>query len=238
MSRRVGVLALTVVVLAAGGCSDDVTCPDPDDAATKPFVRAFIRQTAGEPDTTFATLTVGGDPVPTFVVASVNYREFEDADLVEGPLLYAELEDGVVIWQPGTPCTLRVSTDEGFARGSAVVPQAVTPTAPASIVLGDSLVVSWSPADDADYYALRAVLRAGSDSLVVEMSVDDTTAVVAAGAITMAGDLTGAVAAVSGPPPEAGAQGNITGEGWGFFSVSYETGASGFSTTVLAPGAR
>jgi hypothetical protein len=234
MARSLAVLALLVVVVLAG-CSDDITCPDCEDAPDKPFVSAHVRQRGGDQPSTVATLTVGGDPVPATLVASVNYREFGEETLVDGPLLSATLEDDAVIWQPGTPCTLRVSTDAGFARASAVAPSAPSVWAPATVTLGDSLVVSWSAADDADFYSLRAVLREGVDSLVVEVSVEDTLYVFMPDALTMSGELTGVVASVSGPLPAAGANGNVTGEGWGFFSVSYETDNSRFAATVLEP---
>ena len=233
MARTAGILTLLLVV-AFAGCSDDITCPG-DDGSDSPFVTAHVRQRGGERPFTAASLTVGGDPVPSTLVASVNYREYDEEVLIDGPLLYATLDDSAVIWQPGTPCTLRVSTDIGFARAPAVVPTAPVTAAPATVTLGDSLLVSWSSSNDADFYSLRAVVRADDDSLVVAASVEDTFYTIQSDELSMSGVLEGAVSAVSGPLPEAGAEGNVTGEGWGFFSVSYETDESDFSTSVLEP---
>ncbi|MBD3367110.1 MAG: hypothetical protein GF405_02905 [Candidatus Eisenbacteria bacterium] len=233
MLYRVTAITLLLVAFGAGGCSDDITCPDADDAAARPSIRAFVRQTTlGSPATT-ATITVGADPVPSLLIASVNYRDFGEPELIDGPLLRATMEEEQVVWQPGTPCTLRVSTDSGFARAPAVVPEAASVSAPATVSLGDSLALHWSLSADADYYAVRAVVRSGPDSLVIETTTVDTSLVIAAQDLSMTGELAGVVSAVSGPLPAQGSSGNVTGEGWGFFSVSYETGDSSFEVEVV-----
>jgi len=238
MQRLFRSILVLLIALAAAGCSDDITCPDPDDQPTKPFIRSQVRQTDGPSPRTLATLTVGGDPVTSLLAASINYREFGEPEFLDDPLILAAIEEDAVVWQPGTPCTLRVVTDMGFARGSAVVPEAAAPVAPPSITLGDSLRVAWGPAQDADYYIVRAVVRADGDSLVLENAVTDTEAVFAADAVTLAGSLEGVVRAVSGPIPETGSDGNITEEGWGFFSMSFEDASSSFELIVEDPDAR
>lgn len=230
-ARLVRAALLAALAAAAGyGCSDDVTCPDPGEIPDRPYIHAFVRESVG--DGTRAEITVASDPVSSFLVASVNYRGFDDPETVAGAVLVASLDDELVVWQPGTPCTLRVSTDAGFARASAVVPGAPQATSPGAVALGDSLTITWTPAGDADYYTVRGILHAGSDSLVIEESVEDTFVVLAPSVISLSGELTGAVSAVSGPFPAAGAEGNVTGEGQGFFWISYEDATSAFAVTV------
>ena len=50
--------------------------------------------------------------------------------------------------------------------------------------------------------------------------------------ISSPGVLTGWVSSVAGAFPEGGAEGNISGVGWGFFTVSYSDDAGVFAVEV------
>jgi len=50
--------------------------------------------------------------------------------------------------------------------------------------------------------------------------------------IVSTGVVSGFVATVAGPFPEGGAAGNISGDGWGFFSLRYLDSGSAFDITV------
>ncbi len=216
--RRGAAALVLAVVIACAGCTDDVTCPAPGDD-TAPFI-------------------VGSIEATTYIV-SVNGRGLEEPDEIQEFGLTATLEETAVIWQPGTPCTLRVTTNYGFAEAAAVVPGPVVVSAPAEIVLGDTLTVTWDASDDADYYTLHATLEGESNETVaIEATVEGTSASIEPSSLPFAGDVTGYVVAVSGPFPDGGAGGNVTGAGRGFFTVSYHDAASTFEVTVSDAGVR
>ena len=60
----------------------------------------------------------------------------------------------------------------------------------------------------------------------------DTFAVFLPESIVSAGVVSGLVMTVAGPFPESGAAGNISGDGWGFFSLRYQDSGSGFEVIV------
>ena len=64
------------------------------------------------------------------------------------------------------------------------------------------------------------------------MIVEGTTADIEPSSLPFAGAVTGYVASVSGPFPDGGAAGNVTGAGRGFFTVAYHDAASIFEVTI------
>ncbi len=237
--RRGAAALVLAVVIACAGCTDDVTCPAPGDD-TAPFIVGSIEESGHErAGVTSGIVFCSADPLPTTYIVSVNGRGLEEPDEIQEFGLTATLEETAVIWQPGTPCTLRVTTNYGFAEAAAVVPGPVVVSAPAEIVLGDTLTVTWDASDDADYYTLHATLEGESNETVaIEATVEGTSASIEPSSLPFAGDVTGYVVAVSGPFPDGGAGGNVTGAGRGFFTVSYHDAASTFEVTVSDAGVR
>lgn len=237
--RRAGVsewsLAAAVAIAAAlAGCSDDVVCPE-GAADGRPYVSATIVETraAGE-GTTLGTVFCSADTLPVFLSASVNGRAFPNV-VPGGALgLTATLEDDAVVWQPGSVCSLEVATDYGVARAVAVVPGSFAVSRPGDIELGEPLALSWTPSASADYYAVVATLTGARDAETVQLyaTTRDTAVTIAASGITMAGSIAGRVRAVAGPFPDGGAAGNVSGAGWGFFTVAFSDTAGAFELTV------
>ncbi len=161
----------------------------------------------------------------------------------DGLSLLAVLDDDAVLWQPGTWCLLEVTTDYGYATAAVVMPDAAAVTAPAEISLSDTLKLIWRSVTDADYYDVSAVLvpDAGAlmrgawssrDTLALLATTRETFAVFLPGSIVSTGVVSGVVEAVAGPFPEGGAAGNVSGDGWGFFSLRYLDPGSAFDVVV------
>lgn len=225
--------AVAAVALLSGGCSDDVTCPDPVAADVEPFVSGGVAEFGGDrAEWTSIEVFCSSDPLPGLFAVLVNGRQLEIGPSPDCLGLVATLDEDQVVWAPGTHCTLQVTTDFGFAAAGARVPGSFQVTAPAQIALGDTLTLEWDPSDDADYYVVNAVLEGDEDTGVLSATVADTTVSFLPADIGMTGELAGYVTAVSGPFPDGGTEGNVTGVGWGFFTTSYYDGASEFSVTV------
>lgn len=232
---------LVVAALLVGGCSDDLTCPELDPADVLPYISARVVQNADDRlGSTHAEVVCTADPLPSLLVAFVNGRELPDAGTTGDLSAVATLDDDVVVWQSGTRCSLEVTTNYGFATAGGFVPDAVVAVAPTEILLGDSLVVTWEKAAGADYYELSGTLAAGSgvlvssgrDTVVLSATTRDTFVVFAPDVISFEGVAAGVVTAVTGPFPESGAEGNISGDGWGFFTLRFTDPGSSFSVTV------
>jgi len=234
--RRLAGIFLAVVMLSFG-CSDDVVCPGVGETDTVPYIAAkVVERSTTLGDTTFVAVFCSADPLPSLFVASVNLRSITDISTADPPGLVATLEDGQLIWVTGTPCSLRVTTDYGFAGASATVPGAFSVSADASIVLGDPLTLRWTASPDADYYTVAAVLEGGRNGAIeLSATTADTTATFDPSSLPFAGSITGSVSAVSGPFPEGGTEGNITDAGWGFFTVSYGGPLSEFEVSIVDP---
>jgi len=223
-STTIGSAALAAAAaLMLGGCSDDVVCPD-GSAGLKPYVLASVVETRGS----WGARTVGtafctADTLPAYLIVSVNDREFPPVGSGGAHGLSAALEEDILLWPPGTLCSLEVATDFGLADATAAVPGACEVAAPDSVAVGEDLVLSWTAADSADYYEVRAALRAASpgDSVLLFVATEDTTVTFGAADITMAGTVVGRVFAVAGPFPDGGNGGNVTGAAWGFFTVAF-----------------
>jgi hypothetical protein len=225
LSTLVTALILTALVT---GCADDVVCPGVGEPDIEAFVTARVVEAAGAPrDTTWVEVHATADTLPTLLFASVNDRQIDDV-AVDELGLSVSLEDDAVIWQPGTICSLRVTTNYGFATSSEAVPSGSEVTAPDAITLGDSLALAWTSAVGADYYVVRAALGGNE----ITATVRDTAAIIEAVDIPVAGTMRGHVEAVAGPFPETGGGGNIDGAGWGFFRVAYHDSGSTFEVAV------
>ncbi len=221
-ARRVAGVLAVLVAMNLASCSDDIVCPD-DTIVVAPAITATVvesRFAAG--DLTSVDVLCVADPLPNDFAVFVSGRQIDDIGLVLPLALHAALEDDDIVWQHGLDCSLRVITDVGVATATEVVPGAFAVEQPADITVIDTLDISWDPAEDADYYTVRCVIRsARDDSLVLERSVADTTVSFGPDDITLAGSASGWVRATAGPLPDGGTDGNVTGEGWGFFTVSY-----------------
>lgn len=232
---RLGTAALVAALAVATGCSDDVTCPVAEEGL-EPYVAATAVEGVSE-DGRFTTAHVfcTADPLPGLLTATINDRQFDATVPVnEPPGLTASLMDTDWIWAPGIDCVLEVTIDaDGIASATVTAPDPprVLPVGPATV--GDSVRVSWRPSSAADYYNVRVVLRSGGgDSLVAAETTRGTTAVFAPEVVPFAGELSGRVSAVAGPLPEVGADGNVSGFGWGLFTFSVYDSSGLFSLAV------
>jgi hypothetical protein len=246
MTRRITplVAVATALVLLSAGCSDDIICPEAGPAETAPYISAEVVQNSDGPDeSTHAEVACTADPLPSSLIAFINGRELPPVVPPDGLGLLAVLDDDVVLWQPGTRCSLEVTTNYGHATAAVVMPAAAVVSAPNEISLGDTLKLVWRSVADADYYEVSAVLipAAGAsmrgapgsrDTLALSAATRETFAVFLPGSIVSTGVVSGFVATVAGPFPEGGAAGNISGDGWGFFSLRYMDSGSAFDVTV------
>ena len=243
MTRRITTLvavAITLVLLVIG-CSDDLVCPEP--APTPYFFGFVVQRLAGGDESTHAELVCTADPVPSGFAAYINGLALTVVGSPDGPGYLATLDADAVLWQPGTQCLLQTSTNYGDAGVTVVMPAATAVTAPAEISLGDTLKLTWRSAADVDYYEVSAVLvpearasirgaRGSRDTLALSAPTRDTFAVFLPGSIVSAGVVSGCVVAVAGPFPESGTAGNVSGAGWGFFSLRCVDSDSSFDVTV------
>ena len=246
MTRRITplVAVATALVLLSAGCSDDIVCPEAGPAGTVPYISAQVLQNSDGPDEwTRAEVVCTADPLPSLLIAFINGRMLPLVELPDGLGLLAVLDDDTVLWQPGTRCSLGVTTNYGYATAAVVVPAAAAVTAPTEISLGDTLKLAWRSVADVDYYEVSAVLipdagaaRRGApgsrDTLALSAATRETFAVFLPGSIVSTGVVSGFVVTVAGPFPESGAVGNIAGDGWGFFSLRYMDPGSAFDVVV------
>lgn len=230
-AASVGAVLLTVALLA--GCSDDIVCPV-DESDGDPFIGASILETrlAGG-DHASVRVFCTSDPLPAIFVVSVSDRSISEISVGDPLGLIATLEEDAIIWQNGQHCSLKVTTEWGFATAGEPVPGPFSVTQPADVSLGDTLFVGWMSAEDADYYRVECVIKgARGDSIVLSKATTGTTAAFEPADITLPGELGGKVVAVAGPYPGSGTDGNIAGGGWGYFTVSYYDSLSLFELTV------
>jgi hypothetical protein len=237
--RRRGIAAALVLAAAAAGCSDDVVCPIDTAPDQTPFVSARVVEAAlARGDTTWVQVYATADSLPTLLFVSINDRQIDSVTVDEDFGLVVSLEEDVIVWQPGTRCSLKVTTNYGFATSSEVIPSGFAVAAPGTVLLGEPLVLRWSPADDADYYRIRWLLEGGGEGSEIAATVRDTSVTVEPEDIASAGTIRGHVEAVAGPFPQTGTEGNIGGAGWGFFTTAYRDPASAFEVTVADTGLR
>jgi len=223
-----------VSLVALGGCSDDVTCPGIEDGLEPSIIASAIEGVGTSGRFTRAEIFCTADPLPGALTTTINDRAFEASVAVSDPPgLAAALHETGWIWAPGIEAELSVTIDaSGIATALEAVPDPPRPAAPAAASVGETLRIAWEATEGADYYDVRAVLKAArGDSLVLEASTRETT-VVLTDSIAFAGAIEGRVAAVSGPLAEVGAEGNVSGFGWGFFTFSVYDSSSLFSTAV------
>jgi hypothetical protein len=244
MIRRITPLvavAITTALLVCG-CSDDLVCPEL--VGTQPYISAFVVQRSdGEGGSTHAEVVCTADPLPSELITFINGRELHVVVPPYGLGVLATVDDDLVLWQPGTRCSLAVTTNYGYATATEVMQDAAAVTALAEISLGDTLKLSWRSVANADYYEVSAVLISDAvppglgapsslDTLVLSDATRNTFAVFLPGDIASTGVVSGYVMTVAGPFPEGGATGNISGDGWGFFSLRYRDSGSDFEVIV------
>jgi hypothetical protein len=70
------------------------------------------------------------------------------------------------------------------------------------------------------------------DTLVLSAITRETSAAFSAESLSFAGAVSGFVESVAGPFPESGASGNVSGDGWGFFTVRYRDSGSAFEVIL------
>ncbi|MFH1689148.1 MAG: hypothetical protein ABIE42_02790 [Candidatus Eisenbacteria bacterium] len=245
MRRVVPFIAVAAsTVLLAGGCSDDLTCPVVEPVDTLPYVSASVVQNSDDRGgSTHAEVVCTADPSPSLLIAFINGRELPYVGPSGDLSALATLDDDVVIWRSGTSCVLEVTTNYGYATATAVVPDAAVVIAPVEISLGDTLTLTWGKATGADYYEVSGILEpdagasnaavlGGRDTLTLSTVTRDTFAVFAPEVVALEGIVVGTVTAVTGPFPESGAQGNVSGDGWGLFTLRYADPGSAFVVVV------
>jgi hypothetical protein len=225
-------VALAAAIFAAAGCSDDVTCPEPGPEAL--YVSGLLEVKGdGRGESTRVEVFCSADPRPDTLVVLVNLRTLAVEEAPGGLGFVATLEDTVVIWQPGTECLLKVIPPGLFASSTVALPSSFAVTAPAQVALGETLRVFWDPSEDADYYVVSAILDGGSrDQVELSATVAETSVTFLSADLPFPGDITGRVEAIAGPFPDGGSEGNVTGDGWGFFRASYRDAASAFEVEV------
>jgi len=230
--RAAAVLAI-LVAMSLVSCSDDIVCPDDTIIVAPAITASIVESRLADVDRTSVDVHCVSDPLPNDFAVFVSGRQIDDIELVTPLALRATLEDDEIVWQQGLDCSLRVITDVGVATAIEPVPGAFAVESPPDITVADTLSISWEPANDADYYTVRCVIRsARDDSLVLERSVVGTTVSFGPDDITLPGSASGWVRATAGPLPDGGTDGNVTGEGWGFFTVSYYDSLSLFEFSV------
>jgi hypothetical protein len=246
MTRRISslVAVAAALVFLSTGCSDDLVCPELQE---KPYISALVVQRSdGGDESTHVEVVCTADPVPSGFAAYISGDTLAVVVRPDGLGYLATLDADEIRWQPGHACLLQVSTNHGDAGATLFMPEAPVVNVPAGISVGDSLKLLWRSVADADYYAVSAVLvpdagaAAGGtwgsrdDTLALSAATRETFAVFPAGSITSTGVVSGVVEAVAGPFPESGTAGNISGDGWGFFSLRYLDSGSAFDVVVSA----
>lgn len=238
MRRITPLVAVAALVLLSAGCSDDIICPELQET---PYISALVVQRSdGEGESTHVEVVCTADPVPAGFAAVVNGEVLPVVVRPDGLGYLATLEADEVLWPPGNSCLLQVSADHGQAGATVFVPDAPAVTAPAEIFLGGELELLWESVTDADYYIVSAVLvtdegarvhgaPAGWDTLVITR---ETSALFSSETFSSPGVVSGFVETVAGPFPESGAAGNISGDGWGFFTLRYRDSGSVFEVIV------
>ena len=239
MMRRITLLVAVAatLVLLSSGCSDDLVCPEP--VGTLPYVSAFVVQKSdGEEGSTHAEVVCTADPLVSEFLPFINGRQLLIVGSAHGLDRLAELDDDLVLWQPGVPCSLAITTNYGYATAVVVMPDAAAVSAPDEISVGDELELIWESVADADYYVVSAVLitdegAPGSrDTLALSAITRETSAAFPAESLPSAGVVWGFVESVAGLFPESGAAGNVSGDGWGFFTLRYQDSGSVFEVVV------
>jgi len=230
---RVAGAVMILVAMSLASCSDDIVCPDDTIIVAPSITASIVESRLADGDHTSVDVRCVADPLPNDYAVFVTGRQIDDIEIVSPLALLAMLDDDTIVWQHGVACSLRVITDVGVATATELVPGAFAVEQPADITVADMLRLSWEPAADADYYTVRFVIRgARDDSLVLQRSVVDTAVSFDPEEIALPGVASGYVRAVAGPLPDGGTDGNLSGEGWGFFTVSYYDSLCLFEFTV------
>ncbi len=224
--------ALAAAIIAAAGCSNDVTCPEPGPDAL--YVSGMLEVNGdGRGESTRVEVFCSADPRPDTLAVLVNDRPLSVEEATGGLGFVATLEDTTVIWVPGTECLLKVIPPGLFASATVAIPSSFAVTAPAQVALGEALRVFWDPSEDADYYVVSAILDGASrEQVELSATVAETSVTFLSADLPFPGDIVGRVEAIAGPFPDGGSEGNVTGEGWGFFRASYYDAASAFEVEV------
>jgi hypothetical protein len=236
-ASRVTATACVAALAAAwlAGCSDDVVCPE----EVPPFVSARVTEIAeGREGSTFVEVFCSGDPLPDIFAVAINDRPLpEPAPSPDRPGFVTTLSETTIVWQAGTSCVLSVANDYGIAGAMETVPGAFVVAAPGTASAGATVALSWTDSDDADYYVLEATMAgAHAGTTALAEAIYGTSFDVDLSGFSGSGFLSGFVAAVSGPLPEAGAPGNVSGGGWGFMNISYRDSQSLFQVVISDAG--
>ncbi len=230
-ARAACVIALAPVWLI--GCSDDIVCPDD----VPPFISARVTEVSdGRVGSTFVEVYCSGDPLPHVLAVAINDRQLPDVvPAHDRPGFITTLAETTIVWQPGTNCVLSLANEYGIASSLETVPGPFAVAAPGTASAGSVAAITWMESDDADYYLLEATLASAfTETTEIAAVVEGTSFDVDLSFISGDGFLSGSVSAVSGPLPEAGSVGNVSGEGWGFMNISYRDSESLFYVVVAA----
>ncbi len=233
---RSAACAILAFLLACSlvSCSDDIVCPTNTMVIAPSIAGSVLESRLADGDSTVVRVRCLADPLPDEFVVFVSGRELDRVDLISPITLVASLDDDDIVWQHGQGCSLRVNTETGLSTATEDVPGGFSVRQPAEIALGETLRVTWTPSEGADYYDVRCVVSATGDSLVLERSVPDTVVMFGPDEVTLAGTVAGWVRATAGPFPDGGTDGNVSGVGWGYFTVSYYDSLCLFESAVTA----
>lgn len=229
----VAALALIVLPVLLAGCSDEIVCSQ----EIPPFISTSVTEVSdSRAGTTLVEFYCSGDPVPEIFSVAVGGRELPDPlPDAGGPGLVSTLSETAVIWLPGVDCVLSVGSDYGIASAVVTVPGPLSVAAPETGTAGEQTTIAWTASSDADYYLLEVELaESGAETTDFVAVVEDTSFTIDLSGFQGEGYVSGHVAAVSGPLPGTGAQGNVTGEGWGFMRMSYRDSGALFSIFIAA----
>jgi hypothetical protein len=230
----VALLSITALALASAGCSDDVVCPEFAPEAL-PFVSARVEEHDDSTGTgTEVSVFVTAAPLPRDLFVSISGRNILGVGSAAEPGLLRTLSDDLVAWQPGFSCSLSVTTNYGYATAAVDVPQSPDVSAPAAITVGDPLALAWAAAAGADYYRMSATVIVAAPPGTTELvyATTETSLVIEPQELGAAGTVRGHVDAVAGPVIESGVEGNVSGDGTGFFTVSYHDDSGEFDVAV------
>lgn len=227
-------MSTMAIVLAVAGCSNDVVCPEFAPEAL-PFVLASVEERDDSSGTgTEVRVFVTAAPLPSELYVSISGTNVTGVGSATVPGLVRTLSHDLVAWQPGFRCSLNVTADNAYSTAGVTVPASPEVSAPTAITVGESLLLEWPPAVDADYYRLTAVVIVAAPPGTTELvyATRETSLVIESQELGAAGTVSGHVDAVAGPVIESGAEGNVSGDGAGFFTVSYHSESGEFDVVV------
>ncbi len=214
---------------------------------------ALQNRTLADVESTNVYGTVFADPVPTLehikvgqsTFAGANYYEYLPGYIMFGEYYYgfSIYNDYILIGTDFTPLSIELKTSSGTLNGTISLPdtiQSVTVTIDDTIPVNQPIPISFS-CSDADFYRVSFTYQhqdgpASYVSYEIDTFVTNKSVTFPGSKIPKNGNIYGFfVVPVNGPLPQAGANGNMTGEGVGYLYYYYE-GESGYLDKTIVVG--